>query len=456
MRGLPRDAKAQAGKWRDGMDEYLGASIGVIVHCEGGYLQIPSYTSATAYDKKGKKLKSWKGGANHYANFVDAVHSRRAADLTASIEDGHLSSALCHLGNVSYMRGEAAGPAKVSKIASKLRNAGDTADRFLDHLVRNGVDPEIEQPIVGPWLEIDPDTETIEGDDEANRLMTREYREPFVVPADRLMGQVGTPAKHPTRCAGALAGIRRKAPVWLSLATFTAIAAAGSLHAQSGVPDGYELVYSQDFADASAPRRLHLQRPAGVGIRRGRLARLPLELKGGSKYEPKHRSPLNIALIDDLLLADFVLEAEAWQTGREYGHRDLSLFFGFEGPNRYYYAHLATEPDDRAHNVFLVDNAGPGADGCDPGRRRRLGPRLEAGQGRTPGRRAARLLRRREAADRLDRPRSARLGPASASGRSTTPAGSVRSGIWAPGSRGAGGPRVPVVAGSARNSRPAG
>lgn len=182
VRGLPRDAKAQAGKWRDGMDDYFGASIGVIVHCEGGHLQIPSYTQATAYDKKGKKLESWKGGANHYANFVDAVHSRRAADLTASIEDGHLSSALCHLGNVSYMRGEAGGPAKVSKIASKLRNAGDTAVRFLDHLAKNGVDPEIEQPIVGSWLEIDPDTETIQGDDEASRLLTREYREPFVVP----------------------------------------------------------------------------------------------------------------------------------------------------------------------------------------------------------------------------------------------------------------------------------
>ncbi len=182
VRGLPRDAEAQAGKWRDGMDDYMGASIGVIVHCEGGYLQIPSYTSATAYDKNGTKLETWKGGGNHYANFVDAVHSRRGEDLTASIEDGHLSSALCHLGNVSYMRGEAAGPAKLSKIASKLRNAGDTADRFLDHLAKNGVDPEIDQPIVGQWLEIDPDSETIEGDEQANRMLTREYREPFVVP----------------------------------------------------------------------------------------------------------------------------------------------------------------------------------------------------------------------------------------------------------------------------------
>ena len=158
-----------------------------------------------------------------------------------------------------------------------------------------------------------------------------------------------------TGCAGVPAGIRRKAPVWLSAAMLTAIVAA-SLHAQSGVPDGYELVYSQDFTEASALDDFTFSDQRawryGEGDWRGYL-----DLKGGSNYKPKHRSPLNIALIDNLLLADFVLEAEAWQTGREYGHRDLSLFFGFEGPNRYYYAHLATEPDDRAHNIFLVDNA---------------------------------------------------------------------------------------------------
>ena len=184
VRGLPRNLRARRRRrWRRrNMDEYLGARVGVIVHCEGGHLRIPKYTEAAAFDARGRRLEKWEGGANHYANFVDAVHSRRSEDLTASIEDGHLSSALCHLGNVSYLRGEAGGPAKIAEVAGKLRNAGDTADRFLDHLVRNGVDPEIEQPIVGSWLAIDPTSETIEGDDEANRLLTREYREPFVVP----------------------------------------------------------------------------------------------------------------------------------------------------------------------------------------------------------------------------------------------------------------------------------
>lgn len=43
------------------------------------------------------------------------------------------------------------------------------------------------------------------------------------------------------------------------------------------------------------------------------------------------------------------------QTGREYGHRDMCLFFGYQSPQEFYYAHLATAADDHAHNVFLVN-----------------------------------------------------------------------------------------------------
>ncbi len=41
----------------------------------------------------------------HYNNFVSAVRSRRREDLKADIEQGHLSSALCHLANISYRLG---------------------------------------------------------------------------------------------------------------------------------------------------------------------------------------------------------------------------------------------------------------------------------------------------------------------------------------------------------------
>jgi hypothetical protein len=75
---------------------------------------------------------------NNFANFIQAVRSRRREDLNAEIEEGHLSSALCHLANMAYRTGRT--------------------------------------------LNFDPATETVRGDGEASALLTRGYRAPFVVP----------------------------------------------------------------------------------------------------------------------------------------------------------------------------------------------------------------------------------------------------------------------------------
>jgi len=82
-----------------------------------------------------------------------------------------------------------------------------------------------------------------------------------------------------------------------------------------------------------------------------------LQLFAAADYAPPHRSPLAIALVDGAEFRSFVLDAEMQQTGREYGHRDLCVIFGFESTERFYYTHLATTPDQNAHNVFLVDRA---------------------------------------------------------------------------------------------------
>ncbi len=82
-----------------------------------------------------------------------------------------------------------------------------------------------------------------------------------------------------------------------------------------------------------------------------------MELAQQSDYKPTVRSPFNIALVADQVFGDFVLEAEVTQTGREYGHRDMCLFFGFQDPARFYYAHIATTPDPHAHNLFIVNKA---------------------------------------------------------------------------------------------------
>lgn len=74
-----------------------------------------------------------------------------------------------------------------------------------------------------------------------------------------------------------------------------------------------------------------------------------------SNYEPPVRSPLNIARIKDLNVSDFVIELNMKQTGREYGHRDQCIFFGYNDPSHFYYVHLATKADEHANSIFLVN-----------------------------------------------------------------------------------------------------
>jgi len=74
----------------------------------------------------------------HIENFLNAVRSRNRKDLTCDIEEGHLSTALVHMANISYRTGRK--------------------------------------------LHFDPKTERFINDDEANRYIKRKYREPFVIP----------------------------------------------------------------------------------------------------------------------------------------------------------------------------------------------------------------------------------------------------------------------------------
>ena len=76
--------------------------------------------------------------AMHMDNFAKAVRSRNYKDLTADIQVGVDSANLCHLANISYR--------------------------------------------VKRRLEWDPATERFKNDPEANKLLSREYRKPYVVP----------------------------------------------------------------------------------------------------------------------------------------------------------------------------------------------------------------------------------------------------------------------------------
>lgn len=129
-----------------------------------------------------------------------------------------------------------------------------------------------------------------------------------------------------------------------------------NLPAAAPLPAGYKLVHEQHFDSADALRSFAMTDPAAWKFSADGNSRA-LELAQQSRYEPAFRSPLNIALIADRVFGDFVLEADLIQTGKEYGHRDMCLFFGVQDPSHFYYAHIATKGDDHAHNVFAVDGA---------------------------------------------------------------------------------------------------
>src|SRR5262249_45453525 len=75
---------------------------------------------------------------SHFQNFIDGVRSRKRENLNCEIQEGHMSTALCHLANIAFRTGRK--------------------------------------------LTFDPATETFPGDEEANRYLRRAYREPYVVP----------------------------------------------------------------------------------------------------------------------------------------------------------------------------------------------------------------------------------------------------------------------------------
>lgn len=75
-----------------------------------------------------------------------------------------------------------------------------------------------------------------------------------------------------------------------------------------------------------------------------------------SEYNPPFRSPVNIAILKKPVVGNFILEVDLKQTGKEYGHRDMCIFFGINNPSNFYYVHLASLTDDHAHNIFIVND----------------------------------------------------------------------------------------------------
>src|SRR5262249_54052954 len=104
------------------------AFVGNIWYGPNGYLVMDNYDAYYSFLGKNEEPgPQRKEGGNHYENFIKAMRSRKTSDLNAPIEEGHYTAALVHLANTSYR--------------------------------------------LGRTLHIDPKTEQVINDDEANRML---------------------------------------------------------------------------------------------------------------------------------------------------------------------------------------------------------------------------------------------------------------------------------------------
>jgi predicted dehydrogenase len=169
-----------------------GNKIGVVFYGSEGYVVQKSYTHCIAYDKSFNVIKEFKGGGDHFGNFIGACLSRNADELNADARVGHLSAGLSHLANISYYLGEdnkvSVGQAKEALSGIKSLDDNEaTLQRTIQHLVDNDVDLDKYPLSMGPLLAFDPDKEVFPDSPEATAMLTREYREGFVCPrADKV------------------------------------------------------------------------------------------------------------------------------------------------------------------------------------------------------------------------------------------------------------------------------
>ena len=167
------------GKSSNEAPDFRGERVGVIVNCEGGSV---SLYRGIAWDNEGKQVKSFGGGGDHFVNFIDAVRSGRREDLNAEVLEGHISTAVCHTGNISYRLGSKASKRQMRKAVRDIPLFNEMFDRLLGHLSANEIDVGANTVTLGPWLEIDRKNERFKNNKRANRLARGFYREPYTIP----------------------------------------------------------------------------------------------------------------------------------------------------------------------------------------------------------------------------------------------------------------------------------
>lgn len=166
-------------------DHVKGVRAGDIIMCENGYFA-GGRGGGWVYDLNGKKAKQFPGdgGEGHAANFIEAVRNRNASLLHSEIEEGHYSAVTSHMANISYRLGRRASFDDVRAAFQHSPKALERVESIQAFLAANEVDLKKTPARLGADLSFDVENEEFTGpmSYEANMFLSRNYREPFVVP----------------------------------------------------------------------------------------------------------------------------------------------------------------------------------------------------------------------------------------------------------------------------------
>lgn len=118
---------------------------------------------------------------------------------------------------------------------------------------------------------------------------------------------------------------------------------------------GQPLVFSDDFESGKADK-WEQSDPAAWKVVTQEKNHVYSQFQA-SKVKTPVRSPFNRAMVKDLTVGDFVLDVKVQSTIKDYPHRDMCLFFGYQDPAHLYYVHFGKKADDHANQIFIVNNA---------------------------------------------------------------------------------------------------
>ncbi len=121
-----------------------------------------------------------RGGA--FGSFIKTLRSGDFSKCNSNILEGHYSSALCHLGNISYRLGQTAPLGQKPEHLGNNPHVLDSFEMIRENLEAAGFKLDRITCRIGPVLEFDPQSEKFVDNEAANAMLTRNYRRPFVVP----------------------------------------------------------------------------------------------------------------------------------------------------------------------------------------------------------------------------------------------------------------------------------